>query len=55
MTFRCRDLQLNVWEFTAPTVSKAIETIQKYEKDNNTAVRAFFKATGQRIIGGILQ
>lgn len=55
MIFKCRDLQLNVWEFEALTVSKAIETIEAYEQKNNTAVRAFDKANGWRIIGGIMQ
>ena len=55
MTIRCRDLQLNVWEFEALTVSEAIQVIEKYEAENNTAVRAFDKATGWRIIGSIMQ
>ncbi len=55
MIFRCRDLQLNVWEFDAPTVSQAIKTIEDYETKHKTAVRAFYKETGQRIVGGILQ
>lgn len=55
MIFRCRDLQLNVWEFEALTVLEAIQVIEKYEAENDTAVRAFDKVTGWRIIGSIMQ
>lgn len=55
MNFRCRDLNLKVFEFSVDTIDEAIKYLSDYEKANNTAVRCFEKETGKRIIGGILQ
>ena len=55
MNFRCRDLNLKVFEFSVDEVQDAIKIVSDYEKANNTAVRCFEKETGKRIIGGTLQ
>ena len=55
MNFRCRDLNLKVFEFSVEDIQDALKIISDYEKSNNTAVRCFEKETGGRIIGGILQ
>ena len=55
MNFRCRDLNLKVFEFSVDEIQDAIKIVSDYEKANNTAVRCFEKETGKRIIGGILQ
>lgn len=55
MTFRCRDLQMNVFEFSCETVEQAIIHIEKYESENKTAVRAFEKSTKCRIVGWKLE
>ena len=54
MKFRCRDLNLKVFEFSVDEVKDAIKIVSDYEKANDTAVRCFEKETGRRIIGGIL-
>lgn len=54
LEFRCRDLEMNIFEFSCDTVSEAIRIIEDYESENNTWVRCFEKATGRRIIGGAL-
>ena len=55
MNFRCRDLNLKVFEFSVYEIQDAIKVVSDYEKSNNTSVRCFEKGTGKRIIGGILQ
>lgn len=54
MIFRCRDLDLNVFEIEVDTVEDAILEIEKYEKEHQTALRCFEKETGKRIVGGNL-
>lgn len=55
MNFRCRDLDMNVFEFSSDTIPEAISYLNEYEIANKTVVRCFEKETGKRIIGGELK
>lgn len=54
MKFRCRDLEMNVFEFEANTIDIALNSITDYEKKNNTSIRCFLIPSGERIVGGKL-
>lgn len=55
MTFRCRDSNLNVFEFSVDTVEEAIQYLSDYETKNKCSTRVFEKDTGKRIVGGKLE
>ena len=54
MKFRCRDLEMNVFEFETDTIEAALNYIAHYENENNTTIRCFLIPTGDRIVGGKL-
>ena len=53
--FRCRDLEMQIFEFKVETISEAIDHLQEYEERNNTLVQCYEKSTGRRIVGGELE
>lgn len=54
MKFRCRTLEMMVFEFEAYTVENALDFITDYEKKYNTSIRCFLIPSGERIVGGKL-